>query len=115
MTSFESSSVEELFLSYPDGVRQRLLALRELIFEAAERIGVDGQLQECICWGEPSYLCKDGSAVRMNWKSKDAKNYRMLFHRQTTLVETFRLRYASTFHFEGNRAIRFSLEEEPDF
>ena len=99
-----------MFEGYPPAVRRPLLALRELIFQTAEATEGVGRLGEALRWGEPAYLTpetKSGTTVRLNWKAATPDHYRMLFHCQTTLVESFRLQYPHQLEFEGNRAIVF--------
>lgn len=91
-----------------------MFALRDLVFETAGRIGVADGLTETLKWGEPSYLCKTGSTLRMHWKANDPEHFRMFFHCQTRLIPTFRELYPQAFEFEGNRAIRFDVGSEPD-
>jgi hypothetical protein len=59
---------EEDFNAYPEAVREKLLILRDLIIETAREIeGVD-ELNETLKWGEPSFLAKKGSTIRIDWK-----------------------------------------------
>ena len=37
------------------------------------------ELEETLKWGEPSYLVKKGSTIRMDWKSKAPNQYAMYF------------------------------------
>jgi hypothetical protein len=104
--------VELVFNNYPDSVRNKMLALRKLVVKSA--IGIDGiaALEETLKWGEPSYLTKNGSTIRMDWKSKSPKQYAMYFKCTSRLVGTFKIIFKDTFHFEGNRAIVFQLDDE---
>lgn len=107
--------VELVFNNYPDSVRNKMLALRKLIIETAT--GIDGieELEETLKWGEPGYLTKNGSTIRMDWKSKSPNQYAMYFKCTSRLVDTFKLMFNDTFDFEGKRAIVFQLEDEvPD-
>jgi hypothetical protein len=36
----------------------------------------------------------------------------MYFHCKTRLVDTFKVLYADSFHFEGNRAIIFNVDDK---
>lgn len=114
MTPFSSSKIEMIFRFYPDGYRQKILALRELIFTTANRLGLTDDLEETLKWGEPSYVCPTGSTVRIGWSEKDPECYKIFFHCQTNLIATFRELYRDSFTFEGNRAIRFELNDEID-
>jgi hypothetical protein len=114
MIPFSENEVEEVFNSYPEHVRPTMLALRDLVYSTAQRLGISDQLHESLKWGEPSYLTKVGSTVRMHWKESDSEYFRVFFHCQTTLISTFREVYPSDFDFEGNRAIRFRVGDDID-
>ncbi len=104
--------VAEAFSKYPKRMRPKLMLLRRLVLEtAAETEGV-GPVEETLKWGEPSYLTKKGSTIRIGWKQSKPDQYAMYFHCRSMLVETFRELYEGTFNFEGNRAIVFSEEDE---
>jgi len=93
-------------------MRKKLLFLRQLILDsAAETEGVS-KLQETLKWGEPSYISKNGSTVRIGWKKCNPKQYAVFFHCKTTLVDTFKEIYRDTFKFEGNRAIIFNETDD---
>jgi len=115
MRLFKSSAVAAAFESYPRETKEKLLVLRELIFEtAAETVGV-GELEECLKWGQPSYVTaesKSGSTVRIDQLRTGVGRYAMFFLCQTTLVATFRKMYQKEMNFEGNRAIVFEQDEE---
>lgn len=103
--------VEAVFLHYPDSVRDKMLNLRRLILEVAEEIELTN-LEETLKWGEPSFLAKKGSTIRMDWKAKSPEQYAMYFKCTSKLVPSFRLAYDEIFEYEGNRAVVFKLDEE---
>ncbi len=115
MMRINNPDVVFVFESYPEKVRQRLLFLRQLILEtAAETDGV-GELNECLKWGQPSYvtgITKSGSTIRIDRIKAEQDQYAMFFHCQTTLVSTFRKMYGDDFVFGGNRSIIFERDEE---
>lgn len=114
MTPFQNTDVAQVFATYPATMRQKLLALRELIFNTAAATKGVGKVEETLKWGEPAYVTsesKSGSTVRIGWKQKNPSQYAMYFHCQTDLIERFRTLFPSEFRFEGNRAIVF---EETD-
>ncbi|BCL61969.1 hypothetical protein DGMP_26620 [Desulfomarina profundi] len=112
MEKIASSQVSETFRSYPPIVREKLMYLRRLILEtASESEGIE-QLEETLKWGEPSYLTKSGSTIRIGSKKATPEQYAIYFHCKTKLVDTFREIYRSVFKFEGNRAIVFDKNEE---
>ena len=105
--------VNKVFADYPDSVRQKMLALRKLVLAVAEDTDGLEKLEETLKWGEPSYLTKHGSTVRMDWKQKTPDQYAVYFKCTSKLVPTFREIYPNEFAYEGNRALIFSLGEEP--
>jgi len=107
---FESIKVSEVFDRYPDAQCEKLLFLRQLIFETASKMGVD--LEETLKWGEPSYLTKNGSTVRIAWRKSQPTRVGIFFNCKTTLIETFKEIYPDTFKFEGSRAILFELNDQ---
>jgi len=114
MIPFSEQSVLKVFDQYPELIQEKMYVLRDLIYTTAERIGMGSGLTETLKWGEPSYLCKTGSTIRIHWKEEDSEFYRMFFHCQTSLISTFRELYSGVFDFEGNRAIRFSIDKDPN-
>ncbi|MDQ0062501.1 DUF1801 domain-containing protein [Paenibacillus harenae] len=108
----ENAKVAAVFEHYPDHIQQRLLFLRQLILDTALEIeGID-HLKETLKWGEPSYIAKRGSTIRIAWKESNPQRYAMYFNCNTTLVATFKEVFSDIFNFEGNRAIVFGDNEE---
>ncbi|SEJ55052.1 protein of unknown function (DU1801) [Cyclobacterium xiamenense] len=105
-------TVNEVFARYPEGVRDKMTFLRELVIETAEETeGVD-ELVETLKWGEPSFLTRNGSTIRMDWKSEAPDQYSLYFQCTSRLVDTFRMVFDRTFHYEGNRAIIFAINQQ---
>ncbi len=111
MDSIENPNVAKKFQSYPEDVRQELMYLRQLILDVASGLPGTGHLEETLKWGEPSYIAKRGSTVRIDWKASRPGCYAMYFNCNTKLVDTFREIYSESFDFEGNRAIVFRRAE----
>ncbi len=103
-------AVEEKFDSYPNDARTRLYEIRELIFDVATYDSI-GELTETLKWGEPSYLSKNGSTVRMNWSIKNPEVVSVYFNCNTILVETFKELFQDTFIYKGNREIVLPLSK----
>lgn len=104
--------VSQKFDSYPPKIKSKLNALRSLIIETATEIGTIKRLEEALKWGEPSYLVKKGSTIRIDWKPKTPDYYAMYFKCTSKLVPTFKALFGHTFTYEKTRAIRFKIEEE---
>jgi hypothetical protein len=110
MRPFDNPAVRLAFDGFPPPVRERMLQLRQLIFDTAASTPGVGALEETLKWGEPAYLTsqsKSGSTVRINWKKSRPSQYAVLFNCHTTLIETFRTLFPDDFTYEGNRAILF--------
>ena len=104
--------VEQVFANYPDTVRDKMQFLRELVIETAEETeGID-KLEETLKWGEPSFVTKNGSTLRMDWKERAPNQYAMYFQCTSRLVDTFRMVFSHKFQYEGNRAIVFQLNQK---
>lgn len=104
--------VIEIFANYPDFVRDKMQRLWELVIETAEETEAVSVLEETLKWGEPSFVTKSGSTLRMDWKEKTPNQYAMYFQCTSRLVDTFRLVFNHKFRYEGNRAIVFHLNEK---
>jgi hypothetical protein len=112
MELLRNPKVKGVFNNYPDLVKLQMLHLRELVLSAATEVEGLEQLEETLKWGEPSYLTKYGSTVRIDWKAKTPEQYAIYFKCTSLLVPTFKALYKNKFNFEGNRAIVFKLNEK---
>jgi len=104
--------VESVFKKYPDEIRPKLENLRRIIVETATEIEQVTFLEETLKWGEPSYLTKIGSTIRIDWKDKNPNQYAIYFKCTSKLVYTFKSVYNDFFSYEGKRAIVFQLEDK---
>lgn len=105
------SSVADVFGKYPDHIKPKMEKLRNLILETAEDLELVSKLEETLKWGEPSYLTKHGSTIRIDWKPKKPDQYAMYFKCTSKLVPAFKSVFGDVFSYEGNRAIVFGLED----
>src|SRR5262249_25733968 len=105
--------VAAVFSSYPEPIRAKLLALRQLILDTASTTTGVGRLDETIKWGQVSYLTSEtssGSTVRIDRVKSTPDQYAVYFHCQTSLVETFRELYPEL-SYEGNRSILLDISK----
>ena len=110
MKRISDPKVARVFDRYPRKMKQKLMKLRQLIFDVAAKTKNVCALEETLRWGEPAYLTaqtKSGSLIRIDIKKSDPSKYAMYFHCQTSLVDTFRTIFPDTFCYEKNRAIIF--------
>ena len=113
MKRFADRNVARVFDGCPAGLRSKLMALRELVFDVAATTPGVGRLTETLRWGQPSYLTEQsgsGSTVRID-RLKCGERYAVYFHCQSGLVPAFRELYPGTFRYDGNRAILFGEAE----
>src|SRR5690606_28656645 len=104
--------VEDIFANYPDPVRNKMRFLRGLVIETAEETeGID-DLEETLKWGEPSFITKNGSTLRMDWKEKSPDQYAMYFQCTSRLVNTSRMIFDRKFQYKENGAIIFQQNQK---
>lgn len=111
---FQSKQVQKIFESYPTEIQQKLLYIRDLIFQVAAEIKEVGKLTETTRWGEPSYLTNEsqsGTLIRIHHYKTKPFDYAVYFHCQTNLIKSFRLMFPKDFTYDGNRAITFMKED----
>jgi hypothetical protein len=108
----EDLSVAAAYKSYPAEQRNKLLELRQLIFETAQKIG-DVKLSETLKWGEPSYNASGriGTPIRLA-PSKDKSKCGLFVHCQTSLIDEFREKYPKAFEYSGTRALLFEIDKD---
>ncbi len=104
-------AVSAIFDAYPKEVRSQMERLRKLVLETAEDSDPINRLTETLKWGEPSYVTKHGSTLRMDWKEKNPGQYAMYFQCTSRLVPSFKMAFPDLFKYDGSRAIVFSLDE----
>ena len=110
-----NSEVADVFNSYPQNIKSKLMFLRQLIFDTAASIEGIGKIEETLKWGEPSYLTpesKSGSTIRIAWKESQKENYSIYFKCTANLVPAFKEKFPNKFKFGGNRSIDFNLDDD---
>ena len=112
MHAIENKEVAAVFDKYPKRIRKKLMRLRQLVFDTASETEGVTEIEETLKWGEPSYLVKGGSTIRMDWKESKADEYALYFNCKTKLADTFKELYRNKLNIEGNRAIIFNENDE---
>lgn len=105
--------VEARYENWPVDVRQKLLWLRQQIFDVARNTENVGAIEETLKWDVPSYVPvkpKTGTAIRLS-AGKEKNQYGLYVHCQTSLIDGFREMYPDAFRYEKNRAIIFELDD----
>ena len=112
MKLIQNPDAKSKFQSYPPKVRKQMKKLRNLVLETAKETEGLEQLEETLKWGEPSYLTKHGSTLRMDWKEKKPDQYALYFKCTSKLIISIREVYGDLFTYEKNRAILFALDDK---
>lgn len=87
-----------------------LLVLRALVFDTAAKVRGIGPLEEAVRWGQPAYLTRVGSTLRLG-VSKTAR-FAIFVHCRTTLISDFITAFPGQDRIEGTRAILFDDPSE---
>lgn len=106
------ASVAPTYDSYDAGRKSALLKLRDLVLETAVRTDGVGEIEECLKWGQPSFVTKkpkSGSTIRIDAIRNAPDKVAMYFICNTNLVTQFQQHYPDAFIFEGNRALIFDV------
>ncbi|WP_425044817.1 DUF1801 domain-containing protein [Primorskyibacter sp. S87] len=110
MIPYSSQQVAEVFESSPAGARAGMLRLRQLILDTAEELSE--QVEETLRWGQPAYIAKKGSTLRVG-TSKHAA-FALFVHCQSRLIDDLRATFPGADRLEGNRAVLFDDPTEID-
>jgi len=110
---FASSEVADAYAAFPEGARVTLLQLRALIFNVAEATPGVGPLEECLKWGQPSYVTAEtgaGSAVRLACDKTGDPG--IFVHCATRIIPDFEALFPEGFRIDGTRGVLFEAGEE---
>lgn len=110
----EFTELTAVFERYPKPIREKLLALRQMVLETAAATPGVGEIVETLKWGQPSYLTvkpKSGTTIRLDAHDVAQEQIGLYVHCQTSLISTFRQRHPNL-TYEGNRAIILDAESD---
>ena len=103
--------VGAVFRGYAPRMRARLLRLRQIILKTAAKMDGAGALEEILRWGQPAYIAKAGSTIRIDQVKTESGRYAIYFICHTDLVATFRELYPDL-DYRDNRCITLCLTEK---
>jgi hypothetical protein len=110
---FQNSEIRSVFDKCLPHTKQALLTIREWIFEIAKSSDEIGQIEECLKWGEPSYVThspQSGTPLRLSHLKSNPAAYGLFVHCQTTIIEDFRVIYPDL-NYDKNRGVLFDSYE----
>jgi len=102
--------VDAVFGAYPSTLRTKLLRLRKIILDTADKMDA-GPVTETLKWGQPAYLAKGASTIRIDAVKDEPGRYAMYFICHTDLIAMFREHYPDL-DYGGNRAIFFNARDK---
>jgi Domain of unknown function (DU1801) len=108
--AIRDANVKAVFAACPRPVRERLMALRRLIFDTAAATPGVGTVEETLKWGQPSYLTpktRSGSTIRIDRVKDTPGHVAMYFNCNSKLVPTFVELYPGIFNSDGKRVLFF--------
>lgn len=114
---FHTPEVRDTYGAYPKKIRNKLLLLRELIFQIAEQSDEIGRIEETLKWESPSYLTykpRSGTTIRLSGVGSYSDKYAISVHCQTSLVSEFKEIYPAL-EYDGNRSIIFDVNTDLPF
>ena len=76
-TPAPSPAIATKINSYPAAINDALFHLREMIYQVASEHDDVGDIEETLKWGQPSYISKNGSTVRIDGNAKKPDQYFM--------------------------------------
>lgn len=107
----QASDIETRLDHHPEPTRSALKRLRRLILDTAAATPGVGEVEEALRWGQPSYLSKTGSTIRIDALKGSTARYALYVHCQTDLLASFRDLYGDALTYEGKRALVFDAGE----
>ena len=113
--TIDNADVQEVLASYPLAIQQKLLFVRQLIFDVASELDGVGTIEETLKWGQMSYLThqpKSGTTIRIDRYHSESEQVALFVHCKTTLVDRFRDMYPNMFAYEGTRAVIFDVLDD---
>jgi len=105
--------IKNVIEQYPKAAQEVFNQLHQCIYTAAQELNIN-TIEETLKWGEPSFLVKSGSTIRIDWKAKTPDHIYIFFNCKSLLVPTIRELYSDTLHTIDNRAIRLDLQGSID-
>jgi len=112
---FATAAVQAAYDAMPVEARRGALALRRLIYQVAGDIQGLARLEECLKWGQPSYLTRPkgmGTTIRIG--QPKTGGFAIYVHCQTKVIASFAEAFPGMDRIEGNRAVLFHDESEID-
>jgi hypothetical protein len=107
---FACDRIAAAFNLADDQARMGLLKLRDLILETAETLPDIGPVGEALRWGQPSYISRKGTPLRLG-VPKSAR-FGLFVHCQSRVIPNYIERYPAWDRIDGTRAVLFDRPDQ---
>lgn len=102
MTRLPPPEVQAVYDSFPAVEREKLMLVRQLILDCAALVEA-GTVAETLRWGQPTYLVKQGSSLRLGIGKTGLAA--IFAHCQSSIISDFATAFGTDFEMDGNRAV----------
>lgn len=102
---------------WPEPVQQVLLDIRARLYHLAAKDDRIGPLQECLKWGQPSWLThksKSGTTIRLGYDDATPNRAWIYVHCGTSLISDYKDRFGDQLQYKGKRAVALPLQDMPE-
>lgn len=104
--------VAAVLAAFPPGPRVGLWRLRDLILDVAAETNAAGTVTEALRWGQPAYLCRQGTTLRLGVPKSGG--FALYVHCRTSLIAEFTSAFPGMDRTEGSRALLFERPDQVD-
>lgn len=104
------SAVQTVINTYPAPARAGVQALRRLIYQVAAKQQQTGTIEEALRWGQPAYLTRKGSTLRLGLHKQAC--FALFAHCQTRIIADYAQAFPGWDKLDGNRAVLFDSVDQ---
>ncbi|EMY71769.1 hypothetical protein [Leptospira vanthielii] len=107
-----SESLSSYYFNLTPVMLDKVMEIRNWVYELSRADTRIGEIEECIKWGQPSFLTpktKSGSTIRIG-KVSDTE-YALYFNCKTTIAEEIAIEFPE-WNCDGKRALYFTVDQK---
>lgn len=109
---FPSEEVSSYYFNLTPMMLEKFMEIRNWIYELSEKDQRIGEIEECLKWGEPSFLTpktKSGSTIRI--AKVNEFEFALYFNCKTTIAKEIAMEFPE-WNCDGKRALYFSVTKK---
>lgn len=103
-------AVQAVIAEYPKDAQAGVLRLRSLIYEVAGVTPDVDDIEECLKWGQPAFLAKTGSTLRIGVHKQ--ASFALYAHCRTDIIAAYAEAFPGLDRIDGNRAVLFDSQDQ---